>query len=86
MVCERKQVILTVKGDDGFPGETLHLLVAQNVLDTGELKFLVSNAPPKTSVEVLLMVAFSRGVWNVALRTKRVRSAWISTKAAVTWD
>jgi hypothetical protein len=55
--------MLTVKGDDGLPGETLHLLVARNVLDPGELKFFVSNAPPETSVKVLLLVAFSR--WRV---------------------
>ena len=63
MVWECKRVMLTVKGDDGLPGETLHLLVARNVLDSGELKFFVSNAPPETSVEVLLLVAFSR--WRV---------------------
>jgi hypothetical protein len=63
MVWECKRVMLTVKGDDGLPGETLHLLVARNVLDPGELKFFVSNAPPETSVEVLLLVAFSR--WRV---------------------
>ena len=63
MVWECKRVMLTVKGDDGLPGETLHLLVARNVLDPGELKFFVSNAPPETGVEVLLLVAFSR--WRV---------------------
>ena len=63
MVWECKRVMLTVKGDNGFPGESLHLLVARNVLDPGELKFFVSNAPAETSVEVLLLVAFSR--WRV---------------------
>ncbi len=63
MVWECKRVMLTVKGADGLPGETLHLLVARNVLNPGELKFFVSNAPPQTSVEVLLLVAFSR--WRV---------------------
>jgi hypothetical protein len=60
MVWECKRVMLTVKNADGFPGETLHLLVARNVLDPSELKFFVSNAPPKTGVETLLLVAFSR--------------------------
>ncbi len=55
--------MLTVKGDDGFPGETLHLLVARNVLDPGELKFFASNVPAETSVDILLLVAFSR--WRV---------------------
>jgi hypothetical protein len=46
-----------------LPGERLHLLVARNVLDLNETKFFVSNAPPETSVEILLLVAFSR--WRV---------------------
>jgi len=63
MVWECKRVMLTVKGADGLPGETLHLLVARNVLDPSEVKFFVSNAPPETSIEILLLVAFSR--WRV---------------------
>jgi SRSO17 transposase len=63
MVWECKRVMLTVKNADGLPGETLHLLVARNVLDPSEVKFFVSNAPPETSVETLLLVAFSR--WRV---------------------
>ena len=63
MVWECKHAMLTVKNADGLPGERLHLLVARNVLDSTELKFFVSNAPPGTSVEVLLLVAFSR--WRV---------------------
>ena len=63
MVWECKRVMLTVKGADGLPGETLHLLVARDVLDPGELKFFVSNAPPGTGVGTLLLAAFSR--WRV---------------------
>jgi SRSO17 transposase len=63
MVWECKHLMFTVKRADGLPGERLHLLVARNVLDREELKFFVSNAPPKTSVEILLLVAFSR--WRV---------------------
>jgi SRSO17 transposase len=63
MVWECKRVMLTVKGDDGLPGEALHLLVTRNVLDPNELKFFVSNAPSGTSIETLLLVAFSR--WRV---------------------
>jgi SRSO17 transposase len=63
MVWECKRVMLTVKGADGLPGETLHLLVARDVLDPGELKFFVSNAPPRTGVGTLLQAAFSR--WRV---------------------
>lgn len=63
MAWECKRVLLTVKGASGLPGETLHLLVARDVLNPDELKFFVSNAPPGTSVEALLLVAFSR--WRV---------------------
>jgi SRSO17 transposase len=63
MVWECRRVMLTVKGADGLPGETLHLLVARDVLDPDELKFFVSNAPPGTGVGALLLVAFSR--WRV---------------------
>jgi hypothetical protein len=55
--------MLTVKNADGLPGEMLHLLVTRNVLDPSEVKFFLSNAPPDTSVETLLLVAFSR--WHV---------------------
>jgi SRSO17 transposase len=63
MVWECKHVMLTVKGADGLPAERLHLLVARDVLDPGELKFFVSNASPETSVGTLLLVGFSR--WRV---------------------
>jgi SRSO17 transposase len=58
-----KHVMLTVKGTDGLPGETLHRMVARDVLDPEELKFFVSNASPQIRVETLLLVAFSR--WRV---------------------
>jgi SRSO17 transposase len=41
---------------------TYWLIVARNV-ETGEMKYFVSNAPPKTSLEKLLRVAFSR--WGI---------------------
>lgn len=40
---------------------TYWLIVARNVA-TGEIKYLVSNAPPRTSLEKLLQVAFRRWV------------------------
>ena len=63
MVWECKHVMLTVKGADGLPGETLHLLIARDVLDPSEVKFFVSNAPPEAGVGTLLLVAFAR--WRV---------------------
>jgi SRSO17 transposase len=63
VVWECKHIMITAQGADGLPGERLHLVVARNVLDPEEVKFFVSNASPRTSVQVLLLVAFSR--WRV---------------------
>jgi SRSO17 transposase len=63
MVWECKHTFLTVKDENGLPGERLHLVVARNVLDPEEIKFFVSNAPPATGIGTLLLVAFSR--WRV---------------------
>lgn len=60
MVWEAKHILFTMKDANGLPGRRLHLVVARNVLDPTEVKFFVSNAPPGTSVQVLLLVAFSR--------------------------
>jgi SRSO17 transposase len=63
MVWEVKHARITVPDENGLPGKRLHLVVARNVLDPTEIKFFVSNAPPKTKVQTLLLVAFSR--WRV---------------------
>jgi SRSO17 transposase len=63
IVWEAKQTRITMKNGAGLPGVRLHLIVARNALDRNELKFFVSNAPASTSVETLLLVAFSR--WRV---------------------
>jgi hypothetical protein len=63
MVWEVKHVQITVKDERDLPGMRLHLIVARNVLDPTEIKFFVSNAPAETSVQTLLLVAFSR--WRV---------------------
>ena len=63
IVWEVKHTRITTKDEDGLPGIELHLVVARNVLDTDEVKFFVSNAPPETEVSTMLLVAFSR--WRV---------------------
>src|SRR5579871_2252566 len=63
MVWEVKHTLFYAKDADGLPGQRLHLIVARNVLKPEEIKFFVSNAPPETSVQRLLLVAFSR--WRV---------------------
>lgn len=63
LVWEVKHTRITIKGENGLPGMRLHLVVARNALDPTEIKFFVSNAPEETSVQTLLLVAFSR--WRV---------------------
>lgn len=62
-VWEVKHTPITMKDERGLPGLRLHLVIARQVLDPSEIKFFVSNAPPETSVQTLLLVAFSR--WRV---------------------
>ena len=62
IVWEAKRHRVTLKGSDDLPGMRLWLVVARNVLD-GELKFFVSNASERTSMSMLMLVAFQR--WRV---------------------
>jgi hypothetical protein len=63
MVWEVKHLRFYPVGEDGLPGEPLHLVVARDALNPDEVKFFVSNAPAATSVQAMLLVAFSR--WRV---------------------
>jgi SRSO17 transposase len=63
MVWEVKHLRFSPVGGDGLPGEPLHLIVARDVLNPEVLKFFVSNAPAGTSIQTMLLVAFSR--WRV---------------------
>jgi len=63
MVWDVKHVRIMVKDERKLPGMRLHLIVGRNTLDTTEIKFFVSNAPPETSVQTMLLAAFSR--WHV---------------------
>jgi len=64
MIWEVKHTLIYVKDERGLPeSKPWHLLVARNVEHPEEIKYFVSNAPAETSVEVLLLVAFSR--WRV---------------------
>jgi SRSO17 transposase len=63
MIWEVKHLMFYPVGEDGLPGERMHLVVARDVLNPEVVKFFVSNAPAGTSIQVLLLVAFSR--WRV---------------------
>jgi SRSO17 transposase len=45
------------------PTQRIYWLIAARNLSSGEIKYFVSNAPPKTAIKKLLKVAFSR--WGV---------------------
>jgi SRSO17 transposase len=77
LVWECKHTFLTIQDANGLPGARLHLLIARNVLNPDEVKFFVSNAPPRTGVGTLLLVAFSR--W-------RVERCFEDTKSAIGLD
>jgi len=62
-VWEVKHALFHPKDENGLPGQAMHLIVARNVLNPDEIKFFVSNAPPETSIQTMLLVAFSR--WRV---------------------
>jgi len=49
--------------ENGDPSAPMHLIIARNALDPKEIKYFLSNAPTKTRVALLLLVAFSR--WRV---------------------
>lgn len=63
LVWEAKRITIHVKDEDGLPTGPWHLIVCRNVTNPDELKFFISNASPKTSLEELMLVAFSR--WRV---------------------
>lgn len=63
MVWEVKHALFYPKDENGLPAEPLHLIVARDVLHPEVVKFFVSNAPPETSIQTLLLVAFSR--WRI---------------------
>jgi SRSO17 transposase len=63
MIWEVKHARLYPKDAKGLPDEPLHLIVARDVSNPKEVKFFVSNAPPATPLQTMLLVAFSR--WRV---------------------
>lgn len=61
-----------LRDERGRPTDrTYWLIVARNV-ETGEVKYFVSNAPPRTAMKLLLKVAFSR--WGVEHAIRLVKT------------
>ncbi len=63
MVFEAKRITVWLKDDQGLPTHPHHLLITRNVLTPNDVKFFISNAPPDTTAQTLLLVAFSR--WKI---------------------
>src|SRR5262249_38333130 len=63
MVWEIKHCRFTPKGEDGLPGQEMHLIMARDVLDPDQIKFFVCNGRPEMPIQTMLLVAFSR--WRV---------------------
>lgn len=62
-VIEVKHAIVYPQNEHGLPAKAHHLIVVRDVLSPDDVKYFLSNAPEKTSLETLLKVAFSR--WRV---------------------
>lgn len=58
-----KHAQIWVKDEHGLPVGPWYLIICRNVLKPSEVKYFISNAPPDTPLESLLLVAFSR--WRV---------------------
>ena len=60
MVWHVKRLPVWLRDEHGLPTAPRHLVVAASALDRKEVKYFLSNAPPRTPIETLLRVAFSR--------------------------
>jgi SRSO17 transposase len=63
MVWQVQRLRVWLEDEHGLPTAPHILLVARNVLHPEEIKYFLSNAPPETPTETLLLVAFSR--WKI---------------------
>lgn len=58
-----KYTTIYIKDENGLPVGPWQLIICRNVLNPTEVKYFISNAPPDTPADELLLVAFSR--WRV---------------------
>jgi SRSO17 transposase len=63
MVWEAKSVPIYPRNEDGLPQKTYRLIATRNALEPEVIKYFVSNAPERTAVGTMLLVAFSR--WRI---------------------
>jgi len=62
MVWQVKHMTVYLADEHGLPSRPYHLLAARNALDHTQIKYFISNAPPGTSTQILLRVAFTRWI------------------------
>jgi SRSO17 transposase len=60
MVWEAKRVTMTFQDENDLPGLSLELVAARDVRDREKVKYFVSNAPPETATDLLLLVGLTR--------------------------
>ena len=63
IVWQVKYAAIWVRDQNGLPVGPWQLTVCRNATNLTEVKYFISNAPPETSIETQLLVAFSR--WRV---------------------
>jgi SRSO17 transposase len=63
MIWQAKRIDFWIKDERGLPTGPYHLVITRPRKKSEEVKYFLSNAPPGTSLEVLLIVAFSR--WRI---------------------
>lgn len=71
MVWQVKHITVYLADEHGLPSRPYHLLVARNALDHKQIKYFLSNAPPGTSTEILLRVAFTRWIIERAFQDSK---------------
>lgn len=71
MVWQVKHITVYLADEHGLPSRPYHLLVARNALDHKQIKHFLSNAPPGTSTEILLRVAFTRWIIERAFQDSK---------------
>ena len=72
MIWEAKRIELWIKDERGLPVGPYHLVLARPLKKSQEVKYFLSNAPMSTSLEILLIVAFSR--WRIERRFEDSKS------------
>ena len=84
MIWEAKRIAVWLQGRRRPARPAARLLVTRSLSDPAEVKHFLSNAPPETAVETLLLVAFSRWRNRTLLpRHRRPSWGWTTSRSAI---